>query len=302
MKNLIYAGFFTATLLLISSCSTVDGEREDYFGYNNHPKQEDKEDNYSDDYDWTNPLKSDYQGQDNFTINYDYSNMPPSYVPVVVPWYDDPFRWYHRPFSGIYVRFGYSHYAFYDWYSPFYAHCPVYYDPYIYSGANRWWDWYPHTGGGWTDNDYVEKPKKTYQIRDFGPNRGTYSSDVTPYAGGTSSSSGKSSGRTVSKTSTSEKPNFNTGAESKKTIVYKPKSSGSIGSKPDFVKSKSSRSSSKSSYNKNSTNKSSSKKYSGFGSSSKSSSGSSGSKSSGSSGSSGGGSKSSSSRSSGRSR
>jgi len=297
----------TSLALLLGSCSTTQGDRSDFFGYNNNPKQEESEVVAVNEEDgWSNPLNSEYEGQDNFTINYTYSNMPPSFIPVVVPWYDSPYNWYHQPFSGVYMRFGYSNYAFYDWYSPFYMHSPIYYNPYIYYGGNRWWDWYPYPyGGGSAYNDY-EKPKKTYQIRDFGPNRGSYNSDGTPYAGGSGSTSGKSSGRTVSKTNTTDKSGFDNGAQLSNTIIYKPKSNGSFGTKSDFGKINSSRSSAKTGYSKDATNQSSGNKNSGFGSSSKSSSSSSGSSSSGSSSSgsssSESGSKSSSSRSSSRSK
>jgi hypothetical protein len=281
---------------VLGSCATT-GTHEDYFGYNNHPKLDENNNSVGEEYDWDNPLGADYNGDDNFTVNYDYYNMPPSYIPVVVPWYAGYHSWYNTPFSGFYVGFGYSPYPYYDWYSPFYTHCPYYYNPHIYYGGNRWWDWYPYSGGAVASND---RPKKTYRIRDFGPQRGTYTSSGTPYAGGSSSSSGRTgdrSRRTVSNNSDVA------GAGAQKRITYKPVTpvKGNISG---FGKSRSAdRNRKHSTYNKNSKTYSPVGNTSGFGSSKSSSFGGSssgGSKSSGGSSRSSSGSRSSSSRSSGR--
>ncbi len=304
MKQKLYLLLtFIAAATILTGCATTGN---DYFGYNNHPKYEDdwgkasdKEDSGIDvgEYDWENPLGSDYDNRDNFTVNYDYNNMPPTYIPVVVPWYAGFGSWYNSPFSGFYFGFGYAPYPVYDWYSPFYSHCPYYYSPHIYYAGNRWWDWNPSNDAF---ADASSKRKKTYTIRNFGPQRGTYSSSGEPYAGGSSSGSGRTRGRTVKKTS--DDVPFDKDVTNKR-IKYKPVNSG-VSSSSGFGNSRSPKRSSRPKYNKHETTRSPVGNTSGLGSGGKSSLGGSssggGSKSSGGSTRSSGGSKSSSPRSSGR--
>ncbi len=288
--------------VLLASCAST-GTRDDYFGYNNHPKLDEDNTSAGEEYDWDNPLGTDYNGKENFTVNYNYNNMPPSYIPVVVPWYAGYNSWYNAPFSGFYIGYGYSPYPYYDWYSPFYVHCPYYYNPHVYYGGNRWWDWYPYDNGSMASND---RPKKTYRIRDFGPHRGTYTTSGKPYAGGSSSSSGRTGDR--SRKTISGNSGSSAGPGAQKRITYKPVTPVSSTSS-GFGKSRSSgRSPKHRTYDKNSKTYSPVGNTSGFGSSSGSSFGGSssgGSKSSGSSSGSGkssSGSRSSSPRSSGRGR
>ena len=200
--------------LLFTACASVNSSRDDYFGYNNHPKYE-SDDSQSDDteeYDWENPLGENYDNRDNFTIVYDNNNVPPSFVPVVVPWYDYPYPWYNTPFSGFYFGVGYYPYPVYNWYSPFYHYNP--YGPYAYGGGG--YRWYGSDDDGSPNNNV----KKHYTIRNFGPNRGTYNSSGKPYAGGSTSSSGRTGGRSRTSSSSNDLPvNTNT---TRTKIKYKP--------------------------------------------------------------------------------
>jgi hypothetical protein len=233
MKNysiLLPAMLFAAFAL--NSCSTVNGDRSDYFSYNNNPKvvvvqNVDNDDNEGNR--WINPLSEDYDRNDDFILSYDYNRMPPVYTPVLVPWWDNTYSWYHRPFSGYYYGWGWNYYDMYDWYSPFYSHSPIYFSPWVYHHRHRWWDWYhyPVHYSDWDDH----KKTKTYKVRDFGPNRGTYNSDGSTYGGTSSSTSGKSSGR--SNQITGVKNTFDNSQPDKK-IVYKPITTGGKNSFGDF--------------------------------------------------------------------
>ncbi len=304
MKGKIYVLLILMmAAIMLPSCA---GTGNKYFGYNNHPEYESSGDETADakksgievdEYDWENPLGTDYDNRDNFTVNYDYYNLPPAYIPVVVPWYAGFGSWFYSPFSAFYFGLGYSPYPVYYWYSPFYSHCPYYYSPRIaYAGAGGWWNDVP--GGSYSDA--ADSRKKSYTLRNFGPHRGTYTSSGKPYAGGSSAGSGRTKGRTVKKNS--DLP-YDKDATNKR-IKYKPVDAG-VSSSSGFKGSRSTKRTSRPKYKKHETTRSPVGNTSGFGSGSKSSFGGSssgGSKSSGGGSRSSGGSKSSSPRSSGRGR
>jgi len=233
MKKYNYLiGIMTVSLMILTSCGSVDTSRDTYFGYNNTPKIEAKEDDSQSNIKrWNNPLRSDYEAEDNFRINYNLAYMPPSYIPVIMPWWDRYYSWYYYPFSGVYFHHGFLGYSMFDWYSPFHYHSPYVYNPRMYYYGNAWWDWYPYYG----NHSKKEKPVKTYTVRDFGPNRGSYGGDLAPFAGGTSSSSGKTRDRGTS----SERQVVSGGnqADSPDIIKFKPVSTKDNSSKSEFQKS-----------------------------------------------------------------
>lgn len=248
---------------LLAGCSSVNSSKGNTFAYNNHPKYETEETGYTEaeNNNWENPLNEDYQNRDNFTVVYPANYMPAAYIPVVVPWYYYNSLWFNEPFGGFYFGVGCYPYSVYSWYSPYYMHYPYRYNPYMYGGG--WWNRYPYY------HNYADgrhRAKKTYTIRNFGPHRGTYNSSGTPYAGGSSSQSGRTGGRKISSKNVVKSPvDFNT---TDKRIKYKPISKGSLS---DFPSRSTGRGKHKIKYNKNTTTHSPIGNTSGIGSGSNSS-------------------------------
>ena len=295
-KTLYFVLFLLYFALVLNGCTVQHVTRNEYFGYTNNPKHVEKAEPAKTDQEetdeWVNPLREDYDNRDNFQINYYAGYMPPYYMPVVVPWWDSYYSFYNRPFSGMYFRWGWGGmYDMYDWYSPFYAYCPIYYSPWIYH-YNPWWDWYAYNYGhyyrpghnhGWRRDYDHDRRQRDYAIRDFGPSRGTYSTVQKPYAGGSSSKSV----RQASKSTGASTNIANPGKQEQKSpkIIYKPmteerkafetsKSSSKAPRSGEKIKNNPGTSNSGSSYT---PNKSVESKPSGGGSSGNSGSGSSGS-------------------------
>jgi uncharacterized membrane protein YgcG len=176
----IYLAVFALIFAFMTACSSVQGTRQDYFGYRNAPPvlQEDAANT------WSNPLAAQ-QGRTQI-----------AYVPVITPWYDyvgfgPMFGW--SAFGGFGFNrfgFGWNDFAYspwnvwnspFGWGSSFY--CPVYgFSPFA---GTRWWG-RPFGWNTWgnttivnvfnnnvTPVDFQNRPT---QLRDFGTTR--------PYAAG----------------------------------------------------------------------------------------------------------------------
>jgi hypothetical protein len=188
MKQYIkYLSAIIATALLVGGCASTSNSDE-YFGYNNNPKTIETNSSNTNKAevaqvkskdDWVNPFSEQYSeqtGGENITIVNQY--MYPSYVPVVVPWWDRYYGYYSRPHSGIYFSYSYYPRNYYGWdwywYSPYYDYHPYY----GYNVARSPW-WYDHYwwGGyvgysGYTSAKDPNKVKKEKSYRNFGPSRG----------------------------------------------------------------------------------------------------------------------------------
>ncbi len=199
MKKLFIAFIALAiTGFLIGGCSSYVGTRDDYFGYDNHPRtskpvkivkrtteeivtlKDDDEEEESEN--WSNPLSKEkrsetesYDDDSKIVINNVYYGG--LYTPAIDPWwywYNDWVFW-HRPLIG----FSWGFYWGYTW-RPLWAGCHpyygFYYDPIAaayspWGGYYLWSDpyyspFYPYYG--WRYN--TVRQEKRY--RRFGPGRG----------------------------------------------------------------------------------------------------------------------------------
>lgn len=215
MKTLLL--FVTCSAFIIGGCASTKGSKDDYFGYSNSPKIESEEqsaqpikrkettttaskaavdipdsDQNSDshDQDWVNPMSDDQLDnyQDNYSsggaavpVGYRYYNAP-SYVPVMVPWWDYYSGWmggyYVRPVIVVRYRnwfWGWNSYC--DWYSPFYDYHPCYggsfgyYNPYYRGGYYPYWRPWNHYPI-YTYHTVNPRPRTPNTVRTWGTGTG----------------------------------------------------------------------------------------------------------------------------------
>ncbi len=185
-------------VISLQACSSLQNSEQsnDYFGYNNNPKEkettitvaEDPQRNYNNNdedsrqyYDNASSYGSNSNiGAYNSEVQYIYVN--PVVHSAYYPWWSRPSRFrvvnYYTPSYSFYMGYGnydpwYNSYYpnYYDYYgnSMYYYPYPVYQDYYYphYYGSG----WYPRPHSN--DND---EPRKKDTYRDFGPNRGGYGS------------------------------------------------------------------------------------------------------------------------------
>lgn len=182
MKNLkkyLIIGSF-AVMLTAAGCSTPDGSREDYFGYNNHPKQREtpvpEKSGYAASTEsndgWSNPLADEYE--DNVLVVHDA--QPRQFVRVIVPWWS--YAYAYPPTLYVYAS-SWNYYPwYYDayWYSPWYDYHPYYgitWSDYHHH-HHYWYHDYGHWGGYPHYTDSYDRPKRENKRRDFGPSRDGY--------------------------------------------------------------------------------------------------------------------------------
>lgn len=178
--------FIFAVLIILSACSTYQSD-DNYFGYNNRPVIEKKQDSDSKNF------ASTYSSNDNYVEQKDNSQSNNQSKTIVennyyffhplthygyYPWWAPPINTIvYAPLTNrFYLSFGYGYY--YDWYYYYwnypYHHTVIYY-PYPVYVPYRYYYYYPYYHPGWYPEykNISEKPRKdTY--RDFGPNRGSY--------------------------------------------------------------------------------------------------------------------------------
>lgn len=196
MKNYLYllVAIIGSTLLL-ESCSSAKGSREDYFGYNTSADEQlaisdnqntsanDLSTAKSDDADWKNPLAENQVADANESNEANeqadsyyagstrtvYYSTQPVYVPVIVPWWRHYNSWTYYSRPNRYYHIGWGPYVGAwgcDWYSPWYDYHPYYHH-----------HWYGHSRNNWYYQPYYSYHKEPVKVentyRRFGPKRGS---------------------------------------------------------------------------------------------------------------------------------
>ncbi|MEJ5286572.1 MAG: hypothetical protein WHV60_05125 [Bacteroidota bacterium] len=169
MKSLVW--FLVVFSVLLSSCVSTNKSREEYFGYNNEPKYEEKKKTsettstpYVYSYENKHNQKKDESSNNPSVIIYNYYPYPldPRYVPYDRPYDFDFFLFYgdryYDPFWDYYVIV--VPYNRRDYYLHYPHHCWDYY----------WWERRPRVI--YVPYDYKDEKPRERTVRDFGPSRG----------------------------------------------------------------------------------------------------------------------------------
>jgi hypothetical protein len=152
-------------LLGIVGCSTPQGTREDYFGYNNKPVvEEEKPAAETPKKTWENPLAE--SPKQTTVVQYE-----PVFVPVTAPWWDRYYGWEDYHYGHVFVMYPHRrvryHYGDYV-----YANYPFY--GYPYYGGYPYYDYPRNSYPVYRDAEPVEEKKTTRRI---GASRGTVNTD-----------------------------------------------------------------------------------------------------------------------------